>query len=157
MAQQTKSGHVYVISNIGSFGEDVFKIGMTRRLEPLDRVRELGDASVPFAFDVHAMIWSEDAPSLEGQLHKRFALAQVNKVNFRKEFFRATIEEIREELDKDELNIKWTMTADAREYRESQAIDKLIRENPVARENWLNRRLLLEKQAAVLSYSEDEI
>jgi DNA repair exonuclease SbcCD ATPase subunit len=70
MAQQTKSGHVYVISNIGSFGEDVYKIGMTRRLEPLDRVKELGDASVPFIFDVHAMMYSEDAPSLENTLHK---------------------------------------------------------------------------------------
>ena len=65
MAQQTKSGHVYVISNIGSFGEDVYKIGMTRRLEPLDRVKELGDASVPFIFDVHAMIYSDNAPALE--------------------------------------------------------------------------------------------
>lgn len=81
MAQQTKAGHVYVISNVGSFGEDVYKVGMTRRLEPLDRVKELGDASVPFAFDVHAMIWCDDAPALEHTLHKRFVQAQVNKVN----------------------------------------------------------------------------
>jgi len=72
MAQQTKSGYVYIISNIGSFGEDVYKIGMTRRLEPLDRVRELGDASVPFEFDVHALIPSEDAPALEHALHQKF-------------------------------------------------------------------------------------
>ena len=65
LAQQTKKGHVYIISNIGSFGEDVFKIGLTRRWDPLDRVRELGDASVPFGFDVHAMILAEDAPKLE--------------------------------------------------------------------------------------------
>lgn len=65
MAQQTKSGHVYIISNIGSFGENVYKIGMTRRLEPTDRVRELGDASVPFPFDIHAMIYSEDALNLK--------------------------------------------------------------------------------------------
>lgn len=65
MAQQTRRGHVYVISNIGSFGDNVFKIGMTRRLEPMDRIKELGDASVPFSFDVHAMIYSEDAPALE--------------------------------------------------------------------------------------------
>ena len=71
-AQQTKSGHVYIISNIGSFGEQVYKIGMTRRLDPLDRVKELGDASVPFGFDVHAIIYSEDAPRLEGELHKMF-------------------------------------------------------------------------------------
>ena len=91
MAQQNKSGHVYVISNVGSFGEDIFKIGMTRRLEPFDRIRELGDASVPFEFDVHAMIFTEDAPSLERSLHKRFALFQVNKVNNKKEFFRTSI------------------------------------------------------------------
>ena len=76
MAQQTRSGHVYIISNIGSFGEDVYKIGMTRRLEPLDRVRELGDASVPFPFDVHAMIFSDDAPTLESELHRLFARNQ---------------------------------------------------------------------------------
>lgn len=87
MAQQTRRGHVYIISNIGSFGESVFKIGMTRRLEPLDRVRKLGDASVPFLFDVHVMIFSEDAPMLERELHKRFAAHQVNRLNARKEFF----------------------------------------------------------------------
>lgn len=142
MAQQTRSGHVYIISNIGSFGEDVYKIGMTRRLEPLDRIRELGDASVPFAFDVHAMIWSNDAPGLEDQLHKRFALAQMNKVNYRKEFFRTALQEIRAELEKDNLEIKWTMAAEAREYRESQAIDEAIRDNPSAQQDWLNRQVI---------------
>lgn len=89
MAQQTKAGHVYVISNIDQKpGENVFNVGMTRLLEPLDRVRELGDASVPFAFDVHAMMWSEDAPALERASHIEFAQAQMNKVNPRKEFFR---------------------------------------------------------------------
>lgn len=73
MAQQTKRGHVYIISNIGSFGENVYKIGMTRRLEPLDRVRELGDASVPFKFDVHALIYSDEARTLEYELHKAFS------------------------------------------------------------------------------------
>ncbi len=85
MAQLTRSGHVYVISNVGSFGDNVFKIGMTRRLEPLDRVRELGDASVPFDFDVHAMINSEDAPTLEHELQSRFREPAVNLVNPRKE------------------------------------------------------------------------
>lgn len=84
MAQQTRTGHVYVISNIGSFGEHVFKIGMTRRLEPKDRVRELGDASVPFEFDIHAMIFSDDAPTLKRALHRHFLKQQVNKVNPRK-------------------------------------------------------------------------
>jgi hypothetical protein len=88
LAQQTRSGNVYVISNIGSFGEDVFKIGMTRRLDPMDRIYELSDASVPFDFDVHAIIQSDDAPKLESDLHKEFDSYRVNKVNFRKEFFR---------------------------------------------------------------------
>lgn len=81
MAQQTKRGHVYIISNIGSFGEHVYKIGMKRRLEPLDRVKELGDASVPFQFDIHAMIFSEDAPNLENELHKAFSNKKVKCVS----------------------------------------------------------------------------
>jgi len=89
-AQLTKSGHVYVISNIGSFGQNIYKIGLTRRLEPLDRVKELGDASVPFAFDVHAMMYSENAPELENELHRIFANDRVNMINNRKEFFRVT-------------------------------------------------------------------
>ncbi len=126
MAQQTKSGYVYVISNIGSFGENVYKIGMTRRLEPMDRVRELGDASVPFPFDVHAMIYSEDAPSMETELHRLFIQNQVNKVNPRKEFFRMPISEIREALDKKNLDIAWTIKAEATEYRETLAIERAI-------------------------------
>ncbi len=144
MAQQTRQGHVYIISNIGSFGEDVFKIGLTRRLEPLDRVKELGDSSVPFEFDVHALIWAEDAPALENQLHRHFALMQVNKVNHRKEFFRAGIQEIRGEVEKLGLKAKWTLTAEAREFKESQAIEKVIQDDPAAREAWLNRQLELE-------------
>jgi len=123
MAQQTRSGHVYVISNIGSFGEDVYKIGMTRRLEPLDRVRELGDASVPFAFDVHAMIYSDDAPSLENHLHKVFNEKQVNKVNSRKEFFKVGIKDIKSTVSNMNIDAHWTMFADAKEYRESLAIE----------------------------------
>ena len=118
MAQQTKSGHVYIISNIGSFGEDVFKIGMTRRLEPTDRVRELGDASVPFPFDIHAMIFSEDAPKLETTLHKVFVDNQVNKVNPRKEFFKVSISNIRNQIESMNIQAKWTMIADAYEWRE---------------------------------------
>ncbi len=89
-----KAGHVYVISNVGSFGQGVFKIGMTRRREPQDRVDELGDASVPFPFDVHMMIKCEDAPALESALHKCFHAKRVNRVNPRKEFFRVSIAEI---------------------------------------------------------------
>lgn len=123
MAQQTRSGHVYVISNIGSFGENVYKIGMTRRLEPLDRVRELGDASVPFSFDVHAMIYSDDAPSLENHLHKVFNDKQVNKVNSRKEFFNVGIKDIKSTIKEMNIDAHWTMFAEAKEYRESLAIE----------------------------------
>jgi len=122
-AQLTRSGHVYVISNIGSFGEEVYKIGMTRRLEPLDRVKELGDASVPFRFDVHAMIYSEDAPTLESDLQKRFADQQVNMVNPRKEFFRVALDDVEAavlELCGDE--VEFIRTAVAEEFRESKAI-----------------------------------
>lgn len=123
MAQQTRSGHVYVISNIGSFGENVYKIGMTRRLEPLDRVRDLGDASVPFSFDVHAMIYSDDAPSLENHLHKVFNDKQVNKVNSRKEFFNVGIKDIKSTIKEMSIDAHWTMFAEAKEYRESLAIE----------------------------------
>ncbi|HEN3632146.1 TPA: DUF4041 domain-containing protein [Yersinia enterocolitica] len=122
MAQQTRAGHVYIISNIGSFGENVFKIGMTRRLEPMDRVKELGDASVPFSFDVHAMIYSEDAPSLENELHKEFKDAQVNKVNPRKEFFNVPLSEIKALIDSMNIETHWTLKAEAHEYRESLAL-----------------------------------
>lgn len=125
MAQQTRAGHVYIISNIGSFGEDVFKIGMTRRLEPLDRVKELGDASVPFEFDVHAMVYSDDAPALENELHRCFNAQRVNKVNYRKEFFRLPVTAIRDELLQLGLDARFTLLAEAREYRESQVVDQL--------------------------------
>jgi hypothetical protein len=121
MAQQTRAGCVYVISNVGSFGEDVVKIGMTRRLEPMDRVRELGDASVPFEFDVHAIIKSDDAPKLERDMHAAFDDCRVNRVNYRKEFFRVPIAKVREFVSKRQLETEFTMTADAQEYRESIA------------------------------------
>jgi hypothetical protein len=133
MAQQTRRGHVYVISNVGSFGENVFKIGMTRRLEPLDRVKELGDASVPFSFDVHAMLYSDDAPTLEKELHRRFDRESVNKVNPRKEFFRTSLAEIKQTVIRQGIvDVHWTMKAEATEYRESLAIEKEQQENIVA-------------------------
>lgn len=123
MAQQTRAGHVYVISNIGSFGEEVFKVGMTRRLEPMDRVKELGDASVPFEFDVHAMIYSEDAPALEKALHSVFDGRRVNQVNRRKEFFRVPVLEIRQVVEgMVDVDVHWTMKAEAQEYRESVSL-----------------------------------
>ena len=141
MAQQTRTGHVYVISNVGSFGEEVFKIGMTRRLEPKDRIRELGDASVPFEFDVHAMIFSDDAPSLEKTLHRHFLRRQMNKVNPRKEFFRLGISEIRAELESLGVETLWTMAAEAHEYRETIRIEQQIRENPVIEQQWTRHQL----------------
>lgn len=126
-AMLTKTGHVYIISNVGSFGENVYKIGMTRRLEPMDRVKELGDASVPFPFDVHAMIRTSDAPSLEVALHSHFDQCRLNLENGRKEFFRVTIDEIRSELDqlKSDLGIDSelhvTLLAEAKEFRMSEA------------------------------------
>ena len=120
LAQQTKVGHIYVISNIGSFGEDVYKIGMTRRLDPHDRVRELGDASVPFQFDIHAIIYSENAPQLEHELHQKFKDRRLNRINNRKEFFRVTLDEI-EAFVKEHANaeIEFTKLAEAREFRET--------------------------------------
>jgi hypothetical protein len=123
--QNTRAGYVYIISNIGSFGEDVYKIGMTRRLEPIDRVKELGDASVPFTFDVHAMIFSEDAPTLENAIHKALTHKKINKVNDRKEFFKVDLLEI-ETLVKHNHNktVEFTKLAEAEEYRKSLQLEK---------------------------------
>jgi hypothetical protein len=122
MAQQTKRGHVYVISNIGSFGEQVYKIGMTRRLEPEDRIKELGDASVPFQFDIHAMIFSEDAPKLENELHKTFAHRKVNMLNYKKEFFKVTLDEIQQKVKEFGLETEFIRIPEAMEYRETIAM-----------------------------------
>ncbi|MBM4043323.1 MAG: DUF4041 domain-containing protein [Planctomycetes bacterium] len=138
MAEQTKRGHVYIISNIGSFGEHVYKIGLTRRLEPLDRIRELGDSSVPFEFDVHALMYSEDAPALEAKLHNHFLMTQMNKVNYRKEFFKVDLAHIREEVTKLGIDAKWTMAAEAQEYRETLAIEAAIGHDPAKLEAWAN-------------------
>jgi hypothetical protein len=119
MAELTKAGYVYVLSNIGSFGDDVYKIGMTRRLDPMDRVKELGDASVPFPFDVHAMVYSEDAPALEHAFHQHFTNRSVNLVNMRKEFFRIGLDEVEAYAEERGLTISFTKLAEAREYRES--------------------------------------
>ena len=118
------AGYVYVISNIGSFGEDVYKIGVTRRLEPLERIRELSSASVPFQFDVHALIFSEEAFALETQLHNQLANYKVNKVNGRKEYFRVPFDEIRSILGTHkELTVELKEDAEAFEYRQTKAIE----------------------------------
>ena len=123
-AQLTKAGYVYVISNIGSFGENVFKIGMTRRLEPQERVDELGDASVPFQFDVHAMIYHENAPDLETKLHQHFEKFRMNKINPRKEFFRVSLDEIEQVARQYKADVAITKIAEAKEYRQSLAIER---------------------------------
>lgn len=116
-----RAGYVYIISNIGAFGENVFKIGMTRRLDPQDRVDELGDASVPFNFDVHAMIFSDDAPALETALHKAFEDRKLNMVNTRREFFNVTLDEIKEVVKKNfDKTVEFIDIPDAEQYRVSQ-------------------------------------
>jgi|HigsolmetaAR204D_1030405.scaffolds.fasta_scaffold00513_28 hypothetical protein len=118
--QNTRAGFVYVISNIGAFGENIYKVGMTRRLDPMERINELGDASVPFKFDVHAIIFTEDAPALESALHDRLSQYELNKVNPRKEFFNVPLSEIKKIVS--ELhsgNVNWNDEPSADEYRES--------------------------------------
>lgn len=118
-----RAGYVYVISNIGSFGEGVYKIGMTRRLDPMERVKELGDASVPFNFDVHAMIFTDDAPGLEAALHNRFSDRKVNLVNMRREFFRCSLDEIIQAVKENfDRTVEFTIVPDAEQYRTSETI-----------------------------------
>lgn len=123
-----KAGYVYVISNLGSFGEKMFKIGMTRRLNPLDRIDELGDASVPFKFDIHAMIFSENAVALEQRMHELLEENRVNKINLRKEFFYADVENLQELVQEIEQTAEFTLTMKAEEYRQSLSLeeDKLV-------------------------------
>ena len=119
MAQQTKCGYVYIISNIGSFGDNVYKIGMTRRVEPMERIAELSSASVPFPFDVHAMIYTDDAPGLEAELHRSFDKKKVNAVNWRKEYFNVSLEEIRERIKDLGIECEWVENPSAGQYRDS--------------------------------------
>ena len=144
MAQQTKQGHVYVISNIGSFGENVFKIGMTRRLDPTDRVQELSGASVPFPFDIHGMIHFDDCPAAEKQLHRLFLTGQMNKTNFRKEFFRANLDDIKAAIEKLGGEAHWTMLAEAAQYRETLRIEERIENDLEYRKQWEERQMRLE-------------
>lgn len=119
--KHASAGYVYIISNIGAFGEDVLKIGVTRRLEPLDRISELSSASVPFKFDIHALIFSYDAYSLENELHQYFDKYRINKVNYRKEFFKVPIKEVETKLKEyGHLTIDFISTPDADEFRQSQ-------------------------------------
>ena len=126
-AQITKAGYVYVISNRGSFGEGGVKIGMTRRLEPMDRVNELGDASVPFRFDVHALAFVNDAPRIEKALHNKFHDKRVNTENFRKEFFHVTPQEVKAAMEVLKIETDWYLTAEAKEFNESLLMRNAIR------------------------------
>ncbi|MBI6183688.1 GIY-YIG nuclease family protein [Serratia proteamaculans] len=120
MAQLTRQGHVYIISNIGSFGEDVYKIGMTRRLEPMERVKELSGASVPFDFDVHAMISCDDAPALEKTLHDHLESYRINRINLRKEFFRVDLSKIINEVERHHGQVEYIADPAALQYLQSQ-------------------------------------
>jgi len=121
--QNGKAGTVYIISNIGSLGDHTFKVGMTRRFEPQDRVNELGGASVPFPFDVHSFIFSNDAVALETALHKRLNDRRVNKINLRKEFFDITGEELQSLVEEIDPTAPFTLTALAEQYRQSQSVE----------------------------------
>ncbi len=136
MAERTRSGYVYIISNIGSFGEGVVKIGLTRRLDPLDRVRELGDASVPFVFDTHAIIYSDDAPTLERALHLEFEGTRINAQNYRKEFFRAALEDVETAVARLAPQATFFKNVEAQEYRETLS----------------RRRQALEREDAAVSF-----
>ncbi|CAJ1187175.1 hypothetical protein CPR19081_DFPECDIO_01045 [Companilactobacillus paralimentarius] len=122
--ENATAGYVYIISNIGSFGPDVVKIGVTRRLDPQERIDELGSASVPFKFDVHAFIFSYDAYSLEAELHQRFNDKRINKVNNRKEYFHVSIDEIEKVLEEyKDLTVDFNEIPEAVEYNQSLALE----------------------------------
>lgn len=136
-------GKIYIISNVGSFGEHIYKIGLTRR-EIEERIKELGDASVPFEFDVHAIIKTENAPDLESKLHQKLAVFRVNKSNWRKEFFKITIDELKKLIEEEGHETSWTMKAKALQYRETMEIERRMGEDSEFREAWLTRQAKLE-------------
>lgn len=132
-----RAGYVYIISNVGAFGEGVFKIGMTRRLNPQERIDELSGASVPFNFDVHALIFTEDAPKLEAALHRAFEKRKVNMVNPRREFFYATIDEIEQVIRENyDASVEFIRTADAEQFRESQKLRDSTSRDATAKFIW---------------------
>ncbi|MCI9078650.1 MAG: GIY-YIG nuclease family protein [Lachnospiraceae bacterium] len=136
--QNGRAGTVYIISNLGSFGDDVFKIGMTRRLEPQDRINELGSASVPFKFDVHSFIFSEDAVALEGKMHDMLNKNRVNKVNTRKEFFKISIDDLEKLVEDIDPTAEFNRTMVANEYRASLETEETYTENYFAEEELID-------------------
>jgi hypothetical protein len=157
MAQQTKRGHVYIISNLGSLGENVYKVGLTQRIDPNERVRELGDASVPFPFDVHAMLKSEDAPALETTLHRRFVEKQVNKINKRKEFFKLNLEDLKKVVDELDIDCTWTMACEASQYRDTIALEEAMCSNIDLRKKWMEEQATLNFDEESLEDAEEEL
>lgn len=123
--QNGRAGYVYVISNLGSFGDSVFKVGMTRRLDPMERIKELGNASVPFEFDIHSFIFSENAPALEKSLHDRLSDKRLNKINLRREFFETTVDDLEQLVQEVDPAAEFNKTMLAEQYRQSLAIDDL--------------------------------
>lgn len=123
--QNGKAGNIYIISNLGSFGDKVFKIGMTRRMNPQDRVNELGDASVPFKFDVHSFIFSDNAVALESALHERLNNQRVNKVNLRKEFFYSSVDELEALVNELDPTAEFNKTMLAEDFRQSISTDEI--------------------------------
>ena len=140
MAQQTKQGHVYIISNLGSFGENVYKSASREGSTPPSGSGNSADASVPFPFDVHAMLKSDDAPALETTLHRRFVERQVNKVNKRKEFFKVSLGEIKEIIDELGIDCTWTLEYEASQYRETLASKKPCDRTLSVRKKWLEEQ-----------------
>jgi hypothetical protein len=136
-------GKIYIISNVGSFGEHIFKIGLTRR-EIEERIKELGDASVPFEFDVHAVIKTNNAPELESKLHQKLSIYRMNKSNWRKEFFKITLEDLKRLIEEEGHETSWTMMAKALQYRETQEIERRIKEDDDFRQQWLMRQAKLD-------------
>jgi hypothetical protein len=130
-------GNVYIISNIGSFGENVYKIGLTRRWDRDDRIRELYNASVPFPFEINGWIASDKAPDVERALHNQFALKRLNKVNSFKEYFNLTIGEIKETVDSLGFNAEWTIAG--RSYEESLRITKQLEDGTLSKEEYLRK------------------
>ena len=147
--QNTRAGYVYIISNIGSFGEDIYKIGVTRRLEPQDRIDELGSASVPFKFDVHALIFSEDAPALETALHRAFDHRRLNRMNKRREFFRVTLDEIESVVKTNFAKpVEFIRLADAPEFRQSLMFREDISASPINEHGLITQNQYLHSQPA---------
>lgn len=132
--QNGKAGYIYVISNLGSFGENIFKVGMTRRLSPHERIDELGDASVPFRYDVHSLIFSDNAPELEYKLHRQLHNQRINKINLRKEFFRTNIDELEKLVYSIEPSAEFNRTILAEQYYQSMAVEVIPDEVKIVNE-----------------------